>query len=87
MAQGQYDKQYWIESHPFLAWVPAKVVKASGKKMLLQSLIDDHRETVTDPIEVDESSMLKVPDLLSLGCANPGAVLHTLRMRHEEDRQ
>ena len=79
----------WIFPHEVLSWCPGEIVKVEEDAYIAMSKDDSDdslfRIEKQNAFPVHPSCLSKVPDLLSLGEFNEGALLHNIRMRYLEN--
>ena len=81
--EGQ-NKLFWIIDHDELCWAPGLQKKDTPTEIHVQCLKTGSFYSIDKPaIEVHPSCLDGLPDLLTLGEFNEGALLHTIRLRHE----
>ncbi|CAK0813139.1 unnamed protein product [Prorocentrum cordatum] len=76
----------WILEHPTEGWLPGRVDSVDGGQLLVVDDEGGQFEIQQDQARpVDEACLQGVPDLLSLGDYNEGALLHNVRVRYLRD--
>ena len=80
----------WIFPHDELSWCPGEICKVESEAYI--TIAKDSNDESLYRIEknnaypVHPSCLQKVPDLLSLGEFNEGALLHNIRCRYMENQ-
>ena len=80
----------WIYPHDELSWTPGEIIQIESDAYI--TTVKDHSDTSLYRLEkvnafpVHPSCLQSLPDLLSLGEFNEGALLHNIRSRYMQNQ-